>query len=205
MQLREVDAVILAGGLGTRIRNEIPIGTPKCLANINGRPFLAILMDHLLQVPFRSFTFCLGYGAEEVSLFLSRTYRVSWLREPTPLGTGGALRYVMRASSVMLPSLSNPFVVMNSDTYFGDLDFHGIMVEHERGRQLITSAKYDDKFVGVFAADWRMKDFLEWEHREKFDMADLPLHAHSKILKVNTPFLDIGTPEGLAQARMRFK
>ena len=199
MKTSDCDLVILAGGQGTRIKHLLPEGQPKCMSDINGQPFLKILMDRVQAMQFGNVMFSLGYGAEEMVVFLSK-YQAGWVTEAKPLGTGGALRNVMQHYA-----LTNPFLVMNADTYFGDLDFEHILREHEYNRPLITSAKYDDKFVGVFAADWRMRDFLEWEHREKFDMADLPLHAHSKILCVKTPFLDIGTPEGLAQARMRFK
>lgn len=202
MKISECDVVIFAGGQGTRIRHLLPDGQPKCLADINGRPFLEIYMEHLIDKGFETFAFCLGYGADEIKKFLYQNYRdrCEWVVEPEPLGTGGALRFAMREMSFY-----ERFFVLNADTYFGELDFQDMLDLHNRGNgQFITSCKYNHKFVGAFVADLRMREVLEWEHREKFAMGDLPLHAHSLVLEVDTPFIDIGTPEGLAEARARF-
>jgi NDP-sugar pyrophosphorylase family protein len=203
VKISDCDAVILCGGLGTRIKHLLPEGQPKCLADINGLPFLQIYMELLLEAGFESFVFSLGYGAEKIADFLVTHYfnHCQWNVEPQPLGTGGALREVMRTFD-----LSNEFFVMNADTVFGDLSFGWMLSQHGGvNSQIITSCKYQRKFVGAFVSDGRMRDVLEWEHRDKFNMGDLPLHAHSAVLEVGTPFLDIGTPEGLAEARERFK
>lgn len=209
MKISDCDAVILAGGQGTRIRHLLPNGHPKAMADINGLPFIARQIAHLWSVGFERFTICTGYGAAVLESYygICRSTGIplpliSFSHETQPLGTGGALRQMLRK---MRPRRISPLFVCNGDTFFSDLVFERILDEYNLHKQIITSCKQDGKFVGVFVTDWRMKEFLEWEHREKFDMGDLPLHGFSRILEVDTPFLDIGTPEGLAEARERFK
>ncbi len=61
----DVPALILAGGLGTRLRSVLP-DTPKVLARVAGRPFLAYLLDSLADAGVREVILCTGYRAEQV-------------------------------------------------------------------------------------------------------------------------------------------
>jgi NDP-sugar pyrophosphorylase family protein len=60
-----VTAVILAGGLGTRLRSVVA-DRPKVLAEINGKPFLTYLFDQLLAAGCRSVVLCTGYRGKQV-------------------------------------------------------------------------------------------------------------------------------------------
>lgn len=107
------EAVILAGGLGTRLRSVVA-DRPKVMAEIAGRPFLTFLLDQLLSVAIERVVLCTGYKAELVSSVLGQSYRgltLDYSEETEPLGTGGALR-------LALPRLSAETVlVMNGDSY----------------------------------------------------------------------------------------
>lgn len=89
-----LQAIILAGGRGSRLRPVLP-DTPKILAPVDGRPFLDILLGHLAELGFARLHFSLGIGAAEVERHLANRDRsdVSLTRftEPAPLGTGGAV------------------------------------------------------------------------------------------------------------------
>ncbi len=93
--LQDVDIVILAGGQGTRLRELFP-ECPKCLAPINGVPFLRHYFDWLTKFGARRIILSLGYKAEMVKDYVkSETWpglEIELFVEATPLGTGGAVR-----------------------------------------------------------------------------------------------------------------
>lgn len=124
--LAEIDVAVLAGGLGTRIRHVLG-EVPKVLAPINGRPFLAYLLDRLVAQGSRRVVLSLGHLAERVAEYLARNPRddieVLTCVEPEPLGTAGALRHVR----AMLRS--DPVLVMNGDTHI-DADLAWFAASH---------------------------------------------------------------------------
>lgn len=105
-------ALILAGGLGTRLRPRFG-DLPKPLAPLGGRPFLARQLEWLAAAGVREAVLCVGHGAAAVrdalgdgsALGVALAYSV----EPEPLGTGGALRLAG-------PHVAGPCVVANGDT-----------------------------------------------------------------------------------------
>lgn len=110
--LADIPAVILAGGLGTRLRSAVP-DRPKCLAPINGRPFLAWLLDYLSDAGVRRAVLCTGYlGAMVQEAFGSRYGQLSlwYSQEPAPLGTGGALRAALDQTE------ASTWLVLNGDS-----------------------------------------------------------------------------------------
>jgi len=134
--LAAVDAVILAGGLGTRLKGVLPEDLPKTLAPVHDRPFLGYLIDHLYEVGVRRVVLSLGFGADHVTNFLRRQRWPADLRcrpvvEPGPLGTGGALRHV-------LPELSsNPVLALNGDS-FSDTNLETLLDLHRKRNAVIT-------------------------------------------------------------------
>jgi NDP-sugar pyrophosphorylase family protein len=109
----EISVVILAGGMGTRLRSVVA-DRPKVLAQVAGRPFLAHLLDQLAAAGVRSALLCTGYRAEAVVEQFGATYRslaLTYSQETVPLGTGGALGHAR-------PHLhSDPVLVLNGDSY----------------------------------------------------------------------------------------
>lgn len=124
-----ITTVILAGGLGTRLKSLFP-DKPKVLAPILGRPFLTFLLDQLAMAGAEKTVLCTGYMANEVQNQLGSSYKTIQLiysREDVPLGTGGALR-------LALPYLdSDAVLVMNGDSFVNmDLSVY-LAWFHEKG------------------------------------------------------------------------
>ena len=89
-----MEAIILAGGLGTRLRSVVP-DLPKCMAPINGIPFISYLIDHLNKEGITNFVFSLGYKSEAfISLIEEKLPMKNFtvVIEDEPLGTGGAIK-----------------------------------------------------------------------------------------------------------------
>lgn len=121
----DIDVVILCGGLGTRLRSVLD-NRPKVMADINGRPFLDILIKHVSSYGFRRFILCVGYMKEVIKVYYGEkknNFSVLFSEEEELLGTAGAVK---KAEKLLK---SNPFLVLNGDSfckvnlrYF--LDFH---------------------------------------------------------------------------------
>lgn len=110
-----VSAVILAGGLGTRLRSAVP-DLPKPMAPISGRPFLEYLLDYWIKQGVCHFVLSVGYRHEIIVNHFGNRYKGAWLDyviEQTPLGTGGGL--LLAATKV---GKEEPFLLLNGDTYF---------------------------------------------------------------------------------------
>lgn len=114
------EAIVLAGGLGTRLRSVIT-DVPKPMAPIGGRPFLEHLLDHWIGQGIQRFTLSVGYRHEAITGHFGNAYRGAALRyalEQAPLGTGGALLRTLGAFPI-----ESPVLLLNGDTYFAvDLD-----------------------------------------------------------------------------------
>lgn len=123
--LARIPVAILAGGLGTRLAPAIG-GRQKVVAEVAGRPFVAILLDQLAAAGFRDVVLCVGHRADEVEAALGETHgplRLVYSREPEPLGTAGALRHARAL-------LGAPEVtVLNGDS-FCDVDFAAAWAWH---------------------------------------------------------------------------
>jgi D-glycero-alpha-D-manno-heptose 1-phosphate guanylyltransferase len=133
-----VDAIILAGGLGTRLSHIIP-GTPKALAPIRGTPFLQILLNQISRCSFISkIIMALGHKAESISSFLQKTPQIDQSIELTPLGTGGAILHALSQTS------NETLFILNGDTFF-DIDFDDFYEFHKKKRSLATIAvRYEE-------------------------------------------------------------
>lgn len=119
-------AVILAGGLGTRLRSTVP-DLPKPMAPINGRPFLEYQMDYWLAQGVSRFVLSVGYRREAIIDHFGTSYRgipLNYAVEETPLGTGGGLL----VSAQFLDD--EPTLVLNGDTFF-EVDLHELKSFHE--------------------------------------------------------------------------
>jgi len=108
------EAIILAGGLGTRLRNAVP-GLPKCMAPVNGKPFIDYVIRYLKAQGVEHFIFALGYMHEEIEKYINKEYpsiHKSFSIEDSPMGTGGAIR--LACSKVKDKNI----LIMNGDTLF---------------------------------------------------------------------------------------
>ncbi len=112
--LSDIQAVILAGGKGTRLRSVVG-DRPKVLAEVAGRPFICYQLGYLIRSGIRRVVLCTGYMGRQVRDTVGETYggiELAYSQEDEPLDTAGALR-------LALPSIaSDPALVMNGDSLF---------------------------------------------------------------------------------------
>lgn len=88
------EAIILVGGLGTRLKSVVS-DLPKPMADVAGRPFLAYLLDYCAEQNIQRVVLCAGYKHEAISAYFGTAYKdleLLYSIEDEPLGTGGALR-----------------------------------------------------------------------------------------------------------------
>jgi D-glycero-alpha-D-manno-heptose 1-phosphate guanylyltransferase len=142
-------AIILAGGLGTRLRDAVP-DLPKPMAPVAGRPFLAHQMDHWIGQGIDHFVLSVGYLAVAISNHFGDRYRgvpIDYAVEPAPLGTGGAL--LLAAAKLRS---SEPAVLLNGDTYF-DVDLRQLESQAARhaAHWCLALFRHDDtaRYMGV--------------------------------------------------------
>lgn len=113
-------AVILLGGKGTRIAAQFP-DRPKALIPVHGRPFLEWQFDWLTSNGITRVVLAAGYKADILERYLDArpadALQIVLSREPAPLGTGGALKFIE-------PLLAtDPVLVLNGDTLAPNLSF----------------------------------------------------------------------------------
>jgi len=144
-------AMILAGGLGTRLRSVVG-DRPKVLAPVAGRRFLAYLLHQLADAGFEDCVLCTGYKGDQVARAFGERFRGVHLRysqEESPLGTAGALRH---AASLIR---SETVVVLNGDSYCqADLgEFLGWHRERSAAASLILTEVEDISRFGAVESD----------------------------------------------------
>ena len=113
IEVKDLQAVILAGGLGTRLRPVIS-EVPKCLAPIHGKSFLEYLLESLKRKGIREVLLCVSYKKDMIIDYFRDGndfgMNIKYSLEEEPLGTGGALKNAQ-------PLLRDHFLVMNGDTF----------------------------------------------------------------------------------------
>ncbi len=112
-KLKEVDVVILCGGIGSRLRSIVD-DRPKPMAQINQRPFLDILIDYFCGFGFSRFVLCTGHMSEVIQEHYSHkkgSFEFIVSNEQIPLGTAGSIKNAERFIQ------SEPFLVTNGDSF----------------------------------------------------------------------------------------
>lgn len=225
-------AVILAGGLGTRLRS-IVADRPKALAPVCGRPFLAILFEQLSLAGFEHAVLCTGYMGESIfRTFGSRygTLQIDYSQEHEPLGTAGSLR---RALNLIR---SDPVLVMNGDSYC-KADLGAFLKRHLQSRvsaSIVVFRKTDAARYGrvVLGQNDRILEFAEKSAQGSGGYVNAGIYLLDRAViqgipddgmvslerdvfpalvgkgvagyAAAGPFLDIGTPESFAAAQSFF-
>ncbi|GGB06452.1 nucleotidyltransferase family protein [Puia dinghuensis] len=217
------EAIVLAGGLGTRLRAAVP-DLPKCMAPVGGRPFIGYVTDYFRQAGIQRFIFALGYKHSAFDDFFRQTfpeggYVVSLEQEP--LGTGGAIRQACTFAT------EQTVLILNGDTFFRIAlealsAFH---YEHKADCSLCLKPMRDFDRFGVVERDGQqqVRHFREKQYyaeglinggvyaldKEKFLQENLPpvfsfeKDYLEKVLDTrrvyglvqDTYFIDIGIPE----------
>jgi D-glycero-alpha-D-manno-heptose 1-phosphate guanylyltransferase len=217
-----VEAVILAGGFGTRLRNII-VDLPKPMAPINDRPFLACLLDKLEKAGFETVTLAVGYMSEHIKEYFGDQHgslHLRYSRETEPLGTGGAIKLALEQAR------SPQVFILNGDTYL-EADYAAMLSAHLEAESTLTvavhrvadTARYgalqieanhisgfEEKGVsgpgminaGVYLLQRQLFDRYSLPERFSFENEFLMRHLHElKPLCFETKgiFIDIGIPE----------
>lgn len=130
-------AIILAGGFGTRLK-EVVADQPKPMADINGKPFLEIIVKQLLKLGIKEIIFSLHYMPEKIISYFSKNYspinKFYYIIEPEPLGTGGAIKFILSKDII---SKNENFIVINGDTYI-DYSLEDLVDVHLKNKKKIT-------------------------------------------------------------------
>lgn len=222
-----MEAIVLAGGLGTRLR-QVVADVPKPMAPVAGRPFLEILLGSLAQKGFSRAVLSLGFMAEKITGHFGAHFKglnLTYVVEDTPLGTGGAIRLAATACA------QDHVFIFNGDTYL-DLEVelleqqwqasrHPIVV----GRQVPDTTRYgrlvvDGKRITSFAEKGIAGSGLinaGCYVLATDALAQLPLHqpfsietdylvpevrrATVEVFETEGVFIDIGIPEDYARAQ----
>jgi len=227
------EAIILAGGLGTRLRDAVP-DLPKCMAPVAGRPFLSYVIDYLRMQGIERFVFSLGYKSDIIEEFLQKEYPTldyTSVVEQEPLGTGGAIHLAIQKA------FSKNVVVANGDTLF-KISLHDLFKTHHDNDAECTLAlkpmQNFDRYGKVDISDnatiisFREKQFyidglinggIYVLNREKFLLRSLPqkFSFEKEYLETfcregkfyasiqNGYFIDIGIPQDYQRAQLELQ
>jgi len=134
-------AMLLAGGLGTRLRSVLS-DRPKPMALVRGVPFLDILIDSLSSKGVHKFAILTGYLGHMIEEHLKDRYgnrlAIAFSQEERPLGTGGAVKLAAHLAT-------EPTLLVNGDTFFdADLEQLSRFHEEKRGRATLSLVKVQD-------------------------------------------------------------
>jgi NDP-mannose synthase len=222
----ERTAVILAGGLGSRLR-PYTVVLPKPLMPIGEMPILEVIIKQLASHGFSRIRLAVNHQAELLRAFFGDGERlgvdISYSLETKPLGTMGPLK--------LMSDLPDTFIVMNGDVLC-DLDFADFIERHERERRLFTIAAAQREQVidyGVLVSDAAnrlvgftekprtnylvsmgvyclSRDVVEWIPRDQpfgFDQLMLKLIVAGREVRIQPHsgyWLDIGRPDDYFRA-----
>lgn len=130
-------AVILAGGYGTRLANTVK-DKQKVMASVGGRPFCEYILSQLKSHGITKVVFAVSYKYEQIKDFFGDCYdgiQIVYSVEETPLGTGGAIKQAANYTD------GDEFAVINGDTFF-DVDLNKMYAFFkERKADIVLSAK----------------------------------------------------------------
>jgi D-glycero-alpha-D-manno-heptose 1-phosphate guanylyltransferase len=226
-------AIILAGGLGSRMRS-IAGSVPKPMIEINGEPFLAYLLHYLGDQGINEIVLSVGYKSESITAYFGDQYgdiQIKYSFEDQPLGTGGAIRRALR-----IVKDKHAFII-NGDTYFCInlaklLDFHKskyscitIALKHMRNTKRYgkVAIDTDSKIIGIgeevrgesslinggiYLISQEAFDDTNLPNRFSFEVEFLEKYHHQKTiygLPFENYFIDIGVPLDYERAKTELK
>jgi len=133
----DTPAVLLVGGMGTRLRSVVP-SIPKPLASVGNRSFLELLVLQLRCQGIRRLVMCTGYLADRVESEFGDgsgwDVEIDYSKEPNPLGTAGAIRFAQHHFKHV-----SDFLVMNGDSFL-EIDFRRLVRFHRGHNGLVSMA-----------------------------------------------------------------
>ncbi len=229
----EREAVILAGGLGTRLQTKIT-GRPKPMALVNGKPFLSYLIRYLLKNNFQHLILAVGYKHKVIRDYFGTGFRglqITYAVEEKPLGTGGAILNALKYTR-------NPCsFILNGDTYFPvsfdqmeqqsvqrkchlvmalrkleNVSRYGTVSLNDEGRITGFTEKKESHTPGLINGGiyyLQKEAFMHLSFPETFSFENDYLVPHVETqnfcgIVFTDYFIDIGIPETLEQAQKDF-
>jgi len=229
-----MEALILAGGLGTRLQNVVN-DVPKSMASILGKPFLEYQFNYLKKYGVTKIIMAVGYKKEAIQDYFGDNYcgiDIEYSIEQEQLGTGGAI------VNAINHIVEEEFFVLNGDTLF-DIDLNEMKkLYHDKQCDIVIALREVDdvsrygavsidecnKIDGFFEKNKKSGDglinggiylikrrwFVERASKGKFSIEKDVFekeYLHSKFyaLSFNNYFLDIGIPEDYDRAQQEFK
>jgi D-glycero-alpha-D-manno-heptose 1-phosphate guanylyltransferase len=155
------EAIILAGGLGTRLRSVVA-DVPKCMAPVNGIPFINFVISYLKNEGVERFILSLGYKSEIIIDYIEKEFKnteIEYVIENEPLGTGGAIR--LACSKVK----GTDVLILNGDTLF-NIDIKHLSSFHNRNKADFSVALKEMKNFSRYGSveideDYTVKAFNE--------------------------------------------
>jgi len=156
-----MQALILAGGKGTRLR-PLTVYTPKPIVPICNRPFLLYQIDTLRRAGITDITLSLSYQPNKIEQLLGDGsdfgVKLRYTVEPQPMGTAGAYKFAEEL-------IREPTVVFNGDI-LTDLDLKAVIREHHERKALATivlAPVENPRAYGLVETekDGRIRRFLE--------------------------------------------
>jgi D-glycero-alpha-D-manno-heptose 1-phosphate guanylyltransferase len=164
---RGYEAIILAGGLGTRLRSVVS-AVPKCMAPVNGIPFINFIITYLKKEGIERFIFSLGYKSEIVIVYVNKTFPdldIEYVIEDTPLGTGGAIKLACSKAK------STDVLILNGDTLF-NINLKDLSEFHQEKKADFTVALKEMRYFNRYGSveidkNFAIKAFHEKKYCEK--------------------------------------
>lgn len=223
-----MEAIILAGGLGTRLRSVIA-DVPKPMALVAGEPFLKHLFVYMSRQGVSKVILSVGYKYEVIEEFFGEKYlgiEIVYSIEKEALGTGGAIK------KALVSTTESNLLILNGDTFFNVSLNELIKHHHQLAAKMSMSLKpmHDfDRYGAVECAeDGSVTDFHEKKHMQEglinggvyvvnkdiFDGFNLPdvfsfeefltkeiMQLGISALVFDEYFIDIGIPEDYQRAQ----
>ena len=167
-----MEAILLCGGLGTRLRSVVS-DRPKPMADIAGKPFLHYLVKMLSESGVKHLIFALGYMGEQIEAYFQSGEEyglsISYSYEDSPLGTGGAIRNALSKVS------GENVLVLNADTYF-HTDYESLLREQIKNKAAMTIASRKIEDISRYGAILKDESgrILRWNEKMSSDQAEAP-------------------------------
>jgi D-glycero-alpha-D-manno-heptose 1-phosphate guanylyltransferase len=224
-----MEAIILAGGLGTRLKNVV-YDVPKVMAPINNIPFLEYLLNYLLKNNIDHFILAVGYKYQIIQNHFGNSFKgipISYSIEKTPLKTGGAIKKALTKCK------TQEVFILNGDTYY-NVNLNAMKKFHLEKQSLLTVAiKSMSNCKRYGSVTIKNDKIIEFNEKKNVSFSKInggiylinsiilnnldkiSFSFESEILKnklfdiyafeSNEYFIDIGVPEDYFKAKVDFK
>lgn len=165
-----MEAIILAGGLGKRLRGVVN-DVPKPMADILGKPFLEYIMEYLKKNNVKKVILAIGYKGHVIKDYFGGDYKgisIMYSEEMEPLGTGGGIKQAIR----LCENENN--IIINGDTYF-DVDLPEMMKQHIMTKSdltIATKVMYDFDRYGIVVSD-KDKRIIEFKEKKYYNQGNI--------------------------------